>query len=56
MKKEVNKFMIFKIVAIVIIIGILIILYARFVGTKGLVVKEYAIKNETLDDNMMDLK
>lgn len=50
MKKEVNKFMIFKIVAIVIIIGILIILYARFVGTKGLVVKEYAIKNETLDD------
>ena len=50
MKKEVRKYMIFKIVIIIIIIGILFILWARYISTKGLVVKEYAIRTDKLSE------
>ena len=42
--------MIFKIVIICIIVFILFIVYARFLGTKGLVVKEYSIQTNKLNE------
>lgn len=46
----------FKIFLIIIFILIIIILYSRFIGTKGLIVKEYKIVNENFIDNFYGLK
>ena len=45
-----------KILSIVIFILTIFSLYARFIGTKGLVVKEYKIVNEKFVDNFYGLK
>lgn len=45
-----------KIFLTIIVILTLVILYARFIGTKGLVVKEYKIVNEKFVDNFYGLK
>lgn len=46
----------FKILIVMVIITTIIILYARFIGTKGLVVKEYRIMNDKFTDNFYGLK
>lgn len=46
--ENVNKIKIIKIIIVLTIIGTLTILYARFIGTRGLVVKEYPIKTSYL--------
>lgn len=58
-KKERKKFNIkifFKLLFFLIIILALILLYAYFIGTKGLVVKEYKIVNQNFTDNFYGLK
>lgn len=45
-----------KVFLIIVIILTLVILYGRFIGTKGLVVKEYKIVNEKFSDNFYGLK
>lgn len=47
---------IIKILLMVMLIIILIILYSRFIGTKGLVVKEYKITNNNFVNNFYGLK
>lgn len=56
-EKKHSKLKIFlKILSIVIFILTIFSLYARFIGTKGLVVKEYKIVNEKFVDNFYGLK
>lgn len=58
-KKERKKFNIkifFKLLFFLIIILALILLYSYFIGTKGLVVKEYKIVNQNFTDNFYGLK
>lgn len=56
-EKKSNKLKVFlKILAVFILILTAIILYSRFIGTKGLVVKEYKIVNEKFVDNFYGLK
>lgn len=45
-----------KVFLIIVIILTLVILYGRFIGTKGLVVKEYKIVNEKFSNNFYGLK
>lgn len=47
---------IFKVLFFLIIILIIILLYGHFIGTKGLVVREYKIINENFTDNFYGLK
>lgn len=51
-----NKPSILKIIIIIGLIIILCLLYARFISTRGLVVKEYPIKTSRLDSNYDGLK
>ena len=53
-KKPLKKFIIC--IFIIILIIVLIILYSHFLGTKGLVVKEYKITNQAFSDNFYGLK
>ena len=53
-KKPLKKFL--KILLLITILIIIILIYSRFVGTKGLVVKEYKIKNPVFSDNLYGLK
>lgn len=45
-----------KIFFIIILLCILIIIYARYIGTTGLIIKEYTIKNEELPKSFHGLK
>ena len=45
-----------RILATIFIIGLLILLYARFIGTMGLVVKEYGINSSNLPKSFDGLK
>ena len=54
-KKSKSKNII-KILFFIIFILIIILLYSRFIGTKGLKVKEYKIVNENFTDNFYGLK
>lgn len=54
-KKSKSK-KIIKILFFIIFILIIILLYSRFIGTKGLKVKEYKIVNENFTDNFYGLK
>lgn len=56
MKKEEKKGNRKKIIIIFILIIISIVLYGRYINTKGLKVKEYAIIKETLPENFHGLK
>ena len=56
MKKEEKRGNAKKIILIIILVIAGIILYGRYVNTKGLKVKEYAIINETLPENFHGLK
>jgi len=47
---------IIKILIIFILIIILILLYSRYIGTKGIILKEYVIKNKNLTDEYYGLK
>ena len=49
-KKESKKFMMFKIVILVILIIFAGLLWARYISTRGLVVKEYPIKTNLLSE------
>ncbi len=51
-----SKSKIIKILFTIIFLLILIILYARFIGTKGLVIKEYKIIDDSFVDNFYGLK
>lgn len=53
-KSKLKKFL--KIFLIIIFVLTIIILYGRFIGTKGLIVKEYKIVNENFVDNFYGLK
>jgi len=53
-KKEGN--IILKILTFVLILGIALILYSHFIGTKGLNIREYAIKNSKIPINYDGLK
>lgn len=55
-KKHSKLKIFFKIAIIIVTIITIIILYAHFIGTKGLVVKEYKIVNEKFVDNFYGLK
>lgn len=57
MEKETKKkYTFLKIILIIIFILIIVILYSRFIGTKGLKVKEYKITNEVIADNFYGFK
>lgn len=57
MEKEIkNKHTLLKIVLIVLFVLTTIILYSRFIATKGLKVKEYKITNEIITDNFYGFK
>lgn len=45
-----------KICFILLLICILIVIYARYIGTTGLIIKEYSIKNEKLPESFSGLK
>ena len=45
-----------KILLLIFIIGLLILLWARFIGTMGLIVKEYGITSSKLPDSFDGLK
>ena len=47
---------IIKLLVLLIIFSILVILYARFIGTKGLVIKEYSIVNEKIPESFDRIK
>lgn len=49
--KQLLKFML-----LLLVIGVGIVLYSRFLGTSGLVVKEYQIKNELFEKNFHGFK
>ena len=49
--KEVKKFTIYKILILLILIGVATLAWARFVSTRGLVIKEYPIKTNKLDED-----
>lgn len=52
MKKEnEKKIMIIKILVIILVIGIILLLWARYISTSGLVIKEIPIKTDLLDEN-----
>lgn len=53
-KKRLSNVKLFIIILILIIIGI--VLWARFISTKGLVVREYAIKSNIITEKMNGLK
>jgi predicted MPP superfamily phosphohydrolase len=48
--KEEKRFMIYKIIIIVVVLIVLTLLWARFISTKGLVVKEYPIYTSLMDE------
>lgn len=47
---------IFKILFIIVFFILLVFLYSRFIGTKGLIVKEYKLINDSFVDNFYGLK
>lgn len=47
---------VFKVLFIIIFFILLVFLYSRFIGTKGLVVKEYKLTNTSFVDNFYGLK
>jgi predicted MPP superfamily phosphohydrolase len=49
--KESKRFMIYKIVILIILIGIACLAWARYISTRGLVIKEYPIKTNKLDED-----
>lgn len=55
-KKSSKLKKILKILFITIFFLVLIILYGRFIGTKGLIIKEYKIVNDNFVDNFYGLK
>lgn len=46
-----NKHLGLKILFIVVVIGVFSLLWARYISTSGLIVKEYAIRNNKLSDD-----
>lgn len=56
LKKEKRIKKIFKIALIFILIFILLILYMHFIGTKGLIVREYKIESNNLPDSFHGFK
>lgn len=54
--EQVSKKSILKIVIIIVIIIALVLLYSRFISTRGLIIKEYPIKTTKLDSNYDGLK
>lgn len=56
MKEEKKKHPIIKFIIITILIISSILLYSRFIGTKGLITKEYKIENEIISDNFYGFK
>ncbi|MDD4187687.1 MAG: metallophosphoesterase [Bacilli bacterium] len=56
-KKEEKKSSILKnLILLILFLGMGIILYSHFIGTKGLVVREYSVINNKLTDNFHGLK
>lgn len=55
-KKEIKNHKLIKIILIFILFFVVVILYSRFIATKGLVVKEYKITNENFTNNFYGLK
>ena len=56
-KKEQSKIFTFKTILILILVSIIsLLLWARFVSTTGLIIKEYAVINENLPDNFHGIK
>ena len=53
-EKKSHKFLNFIILLIVLIVGIFI--YAKYIGTKGLIVKEYRVESNILTENFSGLK
>lgn len=53
-KKSIGFFR--KVFFIFILLCILVIIYARYIGTTGLIIKEYSIKNEKLPESFNGLK
>lgn len=51
-----NKHLVLKIILILVLIGTLMLLWARYISTSGLIVKEYAINNDKLNDDYDGLK
>ena len=51
-----NKIKIIKIAIVLVVILISLICWGRFMSTKGLVIKEYAIKTDKLDDSFDGFK
>ncbi|MBR6072873.1 MAG: metallophosphoesterase [Bacilli bacterium] len=49
-KKEVKPFMLFKIIIILVVFLIICLAYARYISTKGLIIKEYPIKTNLLSE------
>ena len=49
--KEEKRFMIYKIIVLVIIIGVICLLWARFISTKGLKINEVPIKTNLLSED-----
>ena len=54
MKNIIKKIFIF--ILIIIIISVSIIFYSHYIGTKGLIIKEFKITNDKLPDNFHGLK
>lgn len=54
MKNIIKKIFLFILIIVIIIISI--ILYSHYIGTKGLIIKEYKITNKKLPDNFHGLK
>jgi len=46
-----NKFRIIKIIILLIVLGVGLLFWMRYISTKGLVIKEYPIKTEKLNEN-----
>lgn len=57
MEKDIKKkHALLKIILIIIFVMVVIILYSRFIATKGLDIKEYKITNELITDNFYGFK
>lgn len=52
-KKKINFFTIFK---ILLLLGVLVFMYARFIGTRFINIKEYAVYDTNLPDSLNGLK
>ena len=55
-KKEKKQNIFIKIFTILLLIGFAILLYSHFIGTKGLIIREYAIVNNKIPESFNGFK